>query len=83
MLPFCFGTDEVDTPSMGIRGAMAEWLCSGLQSRVPQFDSGFRLQRFLPINKMVRLHNQFFLILQIILSKINRIYAAKNPRGTF
>ena len=23
---------------------MAEWLCSGLQSRVPQFDSGFRLQ---------------------------------------
>jgi hypothetical protein len=22
---------------------MAEWLCSGLQSRVPRFDSGFRL----------------------------------------
>jgi len=31
---------------------MAEWLCSGLQSRVPRFDSGFRLQphtgRFAP-----------------------------------
>ncbi len=26
------------------KGAMAEWLCSGLQSRVPRFDSGFRLQ---------------------------------------
>jgi hypothetical protein len=25
-------------------GAMAEWLCSGLQSRVPRFDSGSRLQ---------------------------------------
>lgn len=26
------------------RGAMAEWLCSGLQSRVPRFDSESRLQ---------------------------------------
>ena len=25
-------------------GGMAEWSCSGLQSRVPRFDSGFRLQ---------------------------------------
>jgi hypothetical protein len=26
---------------------MAEWLCSGLQSRVPRFDSGSRLQNYL------------------------------------
>ena len=51
MLPFCFGTDEVDTPSMGIRGAMAEWLCSGLQSRVRRFDSGSRLQMFRSIHR--------------------------------
>lgn len=25
-------------------GAMAEWLCSGLQIRVARFDSGLRLQ---------------------------------------
>ncbi len=29
-----------------IFGGMAEWLCSGLQIRVPRFDSGFRLQFF-------------------------------------
>ncbi len=29
---------------------MAEWLCSGLQSRVPQFDSGFRLQFYKDLN---------------------------------
>jgi hypothetical protein len=28
------------SPSLG---GMAEWLCSGLQSRVPRFDSGSRL----------------------------------------
>ena len=26
---------------------MAEWLCSGLQSRVPRFDSGSRLQKII------------------------------------
>jgi hypothetical protein len=26
-------------------GGMAEWLCSGLQSRLPRFDSGSRLHR--------------------------------------
>ena len=29
-------------------GAMAEWLCSGLQIRLGRFDSGLRLQLFLP-----------------------------------
>ena len=27
-------------------GAMAEWLCSGLQIRVPRFDSGLRLHHY-------------------------------------
>ena len=30
-------------------GAMAEWLCSGLQIRLGRFDSGLRLQPSLPL----------------------------------
>ena len=29
---------------LGLNGWMAEWLCSGLQSRSRRFDSGFSLQ---------------------------------------
>ena len=31
-------------------GWMAEWLCSGLQSRLRRFDSGFSLQKLLKIS---------------------------------
>ena len=33
-----------------ITGWMAEWLCSGLQSRLRRFDSGFSLQ----VNKRIK-----------------------------
>ena len=35
---------EAVGPAVQYNGAMAEWLCSGLQSRVPRFDSESRLQ---------------------------------------
>ena len=37
----------------GVFGAMAEWLCSGLQSRVPRFDSESRLQNHAGIAQLV------------------------------
>ncbi len=47
--PFNFKSVQV------LRGAMAEWLCSGLQSRVPRFDSGSRLQnKLLNIDRKAR-----------------------------
>ena len=36
--------DDRETLGFTIFGWMAEWLCSGLQSRGPRFDSGFSLQ---------------------------------------
>ena len=35
------------------QGWMAEWLCSGLQSRVRRFDSGFSLHRQLKIMRNI------------------------------
>ena len=49
VFPFDFGQVELVVPALQIPeprilGGMAEWSCSGLQSRVRRFDSDSRLQ---------------------------------------
>ena len=44
---------------MWIRGAMAEWLCSGLQSRVRRFDSGSRLHPSLSKKEILTAENPY------------------------
>ena len=38
---------------------MAEWLCSGLQSRLRRFDSGFSLQHLLILISFKKSYNEF------------------------
>ena len=44
--PFCF---RILVWWVRASGGVAEWLCSGLQSRVPRFDSGPRLHVLLSV----------------------------------